>query len=111
MVIYLAGPMTGLPDYNRAAFNACAARLEQRGFSVLNPATLPDGLSHDAYMRIDEAMLKEADVVVLLDGWQESKGAVWEVKEALRLGKRVRMGPYAGDFETDPFLSVYRKGK
>lgn len=42
--IYIAGPMTGIPDYNRPAFNEYAAKLVEQGHTVLNPATLPDGL-------------------------------------------------------------------
>ncbi|WP_149528154.1 DUF4406 domain-containing protein, partial [Escherichia coli] len=36
--IYIAGPMTGYPDYNRAAFNAKASALMAEGHIVLNPA-------------------------------------------------------------------------
>ncbi|EGO2557451.1 DUF4406 domain-containing protein [Escherichia coli] len=42
--IYIAGPMTGYPDYNRAAFNAKASELMAEGHIVLNPAVLPGGL-------------------------------------------------------------------
>lgn len=42
--IYIAGPMTGYPDYNRAAFNAKASELTAEGHIVLNPAVLPGGL-------------------------------------------------------------------
>lgn len=38
--IYIAGPMTGYPDYNRAAFNAKASELMAEGHIVLNPAVL-----------------------------------------------------------------------
>lgn len=30
--IYIAGPMRGLPDFNRAAFNAAAERLAAKGW-------------------------------------------------------------------------------
>ena len=36
--IYLAGPMTGLPEFNYPAFHAEAARLRQLGYHVENPA-------------------------------------------------------------------------
>lgn len=36
--VYLAGPMTGIADYNFPAFNAAAARLRAVGFDVVNPA-------------------------------------------------------------------------
>ena len=34
--IYIAGPMTGLPDFNYPAFNAAAARMRALGFEVEN---------------------------------------------------------------------------
>ncbi|MDP4455455.1 DUF4406 domain-containing protein, partial [Escherichia coli] len=52
MKIYIAGPMTGYPDYNRAAFNAKASELMAEGHIVLNPAMLPGGLCQSEYMDI-----------------------------------------------------------
>ena len=40
MRIYLAGPMTGLPDHNIPAFDAAAKRLREQGHFVINPADL-----------------------------------------------------------------------
>ena len=42
--IYIAGPISGLPNFNRDAFNAEAHRLLGLGHVALNPASLPDGL-------------------------------------------------------------------
>jgi hypothetical protein len=39
--VYLAGPMTGLPEFNYPAFNAEAARLRALGYQVENPAENP----------------------------------------------------------------------
>lgn len=36
--IYIAGPMTGLPDFNFPAFNDMAAILRGLGYHVENPA-------------------------------------------------------------------------
>lgn len=36
--LYIAGPMTGLPDYNYDAFHAAQAELHRAGFVVMNPA-------------------------------------------------------------------------
>ena len=36
--VYLSGPMTGLPDFNRPAFHAAAAALRAQGYVVINPA-------------------------------------------------------------------------
>lgn len=40
-IVYIAGPMSGLPDCNRPAFHAEANHQRERGHIPLNPATLP----------------------------------------------------------------------
>jgi predicted dienelactone hydrolase len=85
-VVYISGPMTGLENYNHAAFNQLASELAERGYIVLNPAILPLGLTDAAYMDIGIAMLRAADVVALLDGYQHSKGALSEKTYAERIG-------------------------
>ncbi|GAB3215823.1 DUF4406 domain-containing protein [Pseudaeromonas pectinilytica] len=73
--VYIAGPMTGLPEMNRPAFSAAAEYLEGLGAKVMNPAILPDGWEHHQYMRIAIPMMMECEVVAFLPGWQDSKGA------------------------------------
>lgn len=75
MKVYIAGPMTGHQNFNRAAFNKEADRLQAHGHTVLNPATLPDGLLQREYMDICFAMLRCADAILMLPGWQASSGA------------------------------------
>ncbi|WP_116965955.1 DUF4406 domain-containing protein [Klebsiella pneumoniae] len=58
MKIYIAGPMTGRENFNREAFNKEAERLTRHGHTVLNPASLPDGLEQREYMDICFAMLQ-----------------------------------------------------
>lgn len=89
MKIYIAGPMTGLPDCNRSPFNAAAKILSQSGEIVLNPAVLPDGMKHEEYMTICLAMVEVCDTVMLLPGWEQSVGAQMEYKRARELGKEV----------------------
>ncbi|EJY8954015.1 TPA: DUF4406 domain-containing protein [Escherichia coli] len=88
-VIYIAGPMTGYKDHNRTAFSMAATRLAAAAHVVLNPATLPDGLSQQQYMSICIPMLMCADVIYLLDGWEESAGARAEYAMALKLNMPV----------------------
>lgn len=85
-VIFIAGPMTGKPNYNRDEFNAEARRIEQNGFTALNPAVLPDGLEHHQYLTITLVMLEQADIICLLDGWENSIGAKAELIQARELG-------------------------
>lgn len=75
LVVYIAGPMRGSPDLGRMAFNIAEGCLRARGFAVLNPARLPEDLPAEAYMQICLAMLREADIVALLPGWENSAGA------------------------------------
>lgn len=82
-IVYIAGPMTGLPDFNRPAFFAAEQILKAHGHIVLNPAVLPDGLEYEDYMGISEAMLIRADCIYLLNGWEHSQGAMRERSTAI----------------------------
>ena len=86
MTIYIAGPMTGLPDYNRAAFNAKAAELEAIGHRILNPASIGTLPEYGMYWPINKAMIDSADAIYMLDGWEGSPGARAELVHAVRRG-------------------------
>lgn len=87
-VIYLAGPITGVPDY-RENFQRVEDKLTAEGYIVLNPAKLPAGLTNEQYMQIDLAMLSAADAVHFLPGWDNSKGATLERAYCEYIGKVV----------------------
>lgn len=97
MRIYLAGPMTGLPDFNFPAFNTEAERLRSEGCTVLNPADhgVIDGYDWRDYMRLDIAQLVTCDAIHLLRGWEKSKGATLELYIATQLGLLVQHQPHA----------------
>jgi len=78
MKIYLAGPMTGIEDFNYPAFHEQAARLRALGYTVLNPAENPLCDSWEGYMRLAVAQLVQCDAVALLSGWSDSRGALIE---------------------------------
>lgn len=116
--IYVAGPMTGLPDFNYPAFNAAAAKLRDMGHTVLNPAENPVPVcgTWQGYMRMALAQLVQCQCIVLLPGWAESRGALIERKLAQVLQMEVvnflddpvllrapdaRSIGSAGDFATD----------
>lgn len=89
MKAYIAGPMSGLPEFNRPVFFAAAAEIAAFGDIPLNPAVLPDGLSEADYMSISLTMLQCADAIYLLDGWCDSAGARAEYALAEKLGIEV----------------------
>lgn len=100
MRIYLAGPMSGIPQFNFPAFIAAADDLRDRGYDVVSPAELDDEedraaalasedgdqskldtgstwgdfLSRDVKLIADEGI----EAIVVLLGWQESRGARME---------------------------------
>lgn len=76
MRLQLTGPMTGMPNYNRAAFAEAAAHLRAAGFTVHNPGEeIHTDHSWAAYMRISLEALFRADALVAMPGWQHSPGA------------------------------------
>lgn len=104
-VIYIAGPMAGDTDY-QTKFSAAESYLTWKGWTVLNPACLPKGLRHGAYMPICLAMLDAADAIVLLEGWRNSQGAKIESEYAGYHGKIICHG-----LETVPTLPEGDDGK
>lgn len=100
-IYYLAGPMSGLPDFNHPAFHSAAKQLRDRGLTVFNPAE--NGIASTApwstHMRVDIRMLMSCDVVVVLPGHRGSKGATLETHNARALGMPVvTLASVLGDF-------------
>jgi hypothetical protein len=89
--VYIAGPMTGLPDYNFPAFNAEAAKLRDQGFTVLNPADhgVVDGAEWGDYLRHDIAGLMSCERIHHLPRWEVSRGATLEHGIALALAMKM----------------------
>ena len=108
---YLAGPMTGRPKFNFPAFDAAAELLRRRGWEIISPAELddpatraaalasPDGAPGsgtangetwaDFLSRDVKVIADEVDAVILLNGWEESKGARLEAFVAALSGHKV----------------------
>jgi hypothetical protein len=101
MKVYLAGPMTGLPDYNFPAFMKAATSLRELGHTVFNPAeadlqmwgdmeTIKQEANYRDCLRVDlNWILDHAEVIALLPGWVDSKGATLELMLAELLGLEV----------------------
>ncbi len=91
MKVYIAGPMSNMPDLNYPAFNAAAAMLRAAGHEVLNPAENPAPPCGTwlAYMRMAVAQIAQSDRLVMLPGWEKSRGARVEFSLALGLGLEI----------------------
>lgn len=121
LTVYVAGPMTGIPEYNAPAFRRAAAELRMRGFHVISPVELDemDGVSLEAeaasattllsspgwdwaraLARDIKVIIQRADAVVVLEGWERSRGAFLETATAYALGMPVLRFP---DLESVPY--------
>ena len=88
MKIYIAGKITGDPNY-KEKFNEAEAELKKiiPGSVILNPAILPEGLEEEDYMRITMEMLLAADAAVFLPDSSKSAGAMIEFSMCKKIGK------------------------
>lgn len=78
MILYIAGPMTGLPGLNFAAFDAAEVELRSAGFTVLNPTRHGQGEPGKEWLDYLVPCLYDvmsANGIALLPGWKSSKGA------------------------------------
>ena len=97
MRIYLSGKITGLDkeDYTRQ-FARAESFYKTGGFDVVNPVAIgeevlkinPKAEWQDFMIRDLEA-LRTCTHIVLLEGWEESKGAKMEKAEAEKMGLEI----------------------
>jgi hypothetical protein len=91
-LVYLSGPMSGIPDYNFPAFHAYAKHLRDRGFDVFNPAEADEkegrtaeNTAWECFLRRDIRALVDCDAIAMIPGWMDSKGATLEHYIAVKL--------------------------
>ena len=94
-LVYIAGPMRGIPGYNYDLFNDVAKHLRSIcGYQVINPTEIgdyfgkPEDLEKDARLRdlvmsIELLCVIKCDAICLLEGWENSEGARAELAAAL----------------------------
>lgn len=104
--VYIAGPIAGKPNANRAAFSRAVKYVERRGHMALNPHTVKvvphldpcpegppggEGSEHTApcYMRHDIIAMLNCDAIYLLRGWEYSIGARTEFEVARSCGLKI----------------------
>ncbi len=95
--VYLAGPMTGIPEYNFPAFNAKAKELRAKGYQVVNPAEhgVHDWATWEDYLRYDLAQVATCGAIYFLSGWESSRGACFEAVIARTLKLEMLADPQA----------------
>ncbi len=88
--LYLSGPMSGYKDYNRPLFMAATKCLRDKGYTILNPCEsdgeVPSNATWRDYLKKDLRMLADADGIIVLPRWEDSKGARLEVHICFQLG-------------------------
>lgn len=92
MKVYIAGPMTGLPEFNYPTFRWAAHCLRDAGYEVEDPSTNvnPTPGDYHGWLRAGLAQLVRCDAVALLPGWEASGGARLEVNVGATLGMQVK---------------------
>lgn len=87
--VYIAGPMRGVDQLNWPAFDSARDFLISLGLDPVSPADIdreagitPDGPFDELVvrdcMRRDLHELMECDVILMLPGWENSRGAIAE---------------------------------
>lgn len=79
--VYISGPITGIPEYNKPAFIEAENKLRSMGYDPVNPFDINivnKDKSWDDYMREDIIALCGCDLIMMLPGWETSRGAKTE---------------------------------
>lgn len=109
--IYVAGPMTGLPNYNWPAFEAAARVLRHKGYEVVTPTEIDEeygvvdvqrnelgditsvttttAFDYEMILARDLEAVDTVDAIFLLPDWHRSTGAKRELHRALANGATV----------------------
>jgi hypothetical protein len=95
LLVYISGPITGLPDNNYYEFMHAQERINAAGLDCLVPHEFfthidTVGFKHDDYMRVCIAEMMKADIIVTLKDWELSKGAKMEVNIAREMQMPVK---------------------
>ena len=98
MILYIVGPVTGLENNNRPAFEYAKIALESVGYDACIPHDgIPSDASHEDAMRTSLGNIVESlesgpyiEGLATLCGWMDSKGACLEAAVAQSIGIPVK---------------------
>lgn len=130
MKLYLAGPMTGIKDFNFPMFDSVTTELREKGYEVFNPAENDRDNGYDGKSAKGdpaEAESKGFDLrtalkqdlawicdhaagIALLPYWENSKGAKAEVALAHALGLPAKLWVHWPPLEVPVEAVVFEPG-
>lgn len=85
--VYISGPMTGIKNLNREAFEKAERLLRESGHSPINPHRFPQLETYEECIQMDlEVIAMAADAIALLPGWENSPGSKRELAVAIQKG-------------------------
>lgn len=91
--IYLAGPMSGIPDLNFPLFARVAKELRDLGYKIVSPhehaAPMEDPHGYAWALARDILLVAGCDTIMFLPGWENSKGANVEFVFGEATGKNI----------------------
>jgi nucleoside 2-deoxyribosyltransferase len=93
--VYLSGPITGTEDFkDRFEFGEIKVNQKFRNTArAINPVKiaeqLPENITYEAIMQICFDTINSCDIVLLMPGWEDSKGCNQEYGYAIGIGKEV----------------------
>ena len=96
-IAYIAGPYRASCEWdilqNIRRAEAVALQYWKLGYTVIcphkNTAFFGGALPDTVWLEGDIEILKRCDVIVMIPGWEDSKGALAELKVALEHGKEI----------------------
>ena len=99
-IVYISGPVTGIPNHNKPQFELAEKMLLKR-FQAFNPSRIdwPTGRVLEGlplwqyFMHHCVKAIPDCDAMLMLPNWQNSKGAMWEHKIAEMLGLPIFYSP------------------
>ncbi|MDN6286080.1 MAG: DUF4406 domain-containing protein [Corynebacterium casei] len=100
MTIFISGPMSGLPDFNYPSFHEAGEYLQAKGERFFSPAHFKSGVAKppprpefaepwEYYMRQSLKQLLLCDRILMLPGWENSRGATIEKELAIILNMQI----------------------
>lgn len=102
MNVYISGPISGTDYWDaRDRFYKVWSEARNAECDVVDPTDIGAwGLSWETYMRIATTIIEsgEIDLMVMLDGWEQSRGAtiehLWAKNHGVRIAYQTESGRY-----------------